>query len=235
MVVPSRRPSARSPSSTSAPIGAAPTAPSKDCSTGRGPVRRQLHGSDAAQVLAPVADHLVDGAAVQPGPLPDRVVGELDRHLRQVGRGAGHLGGVQGGQLAHEDGERPAVERAVVHVELQRVAALARGAPAPCGSAGPSPGRTAAGRTRRPPRRTRRPARPRSDRTGPAPSTVSGPAAGRRPAPAGPARSRAGSAGSRAARPARRRPGPARRRRGHRRAAACPPCCRWAGPARTGR
>jgi hypothetical protein len=88
-------------------------------------IGRQLEVRHAPQPSPPVADELVEQLAPHSFPLPDRVIGVLDR---QVGEGRGlpiAEGRIKHRQLADGDPEGPAVRDDVVHAEDDRVSILA--------------------------------------------------------------------------------------------------------------
>ncbi len=69
------------------------------------------------QALPPPAELSLQGRAGEPAPLPDRIVGVLDRQLREGRRLPGDEGGVERAQLAHQHPDRPAVRGHMVEGE----------------------------------------------------------------------------------------------------------------------
>ncbi len=79
-------------------------------------------GRRSCQPLAPVAElRLQDARRRQPGALPGRVVGVLQRQLGQRRALAGREGTVERGQLTQEDLERPAVGDGMVQVAEEQL------------------------------------------------------------------------------------------------------------------
>ncbi len=74
-----------------------------------------------AEAVLPVVELALQRLVVEPLALPQRIVGILDRQFRQVGLAAVESGLVEGGELAHEDVDRPAVGDDVVHGEVKDV------------------------------------------------------------------------------------------------------------------
>ncbi len=85
-------------------------------------VGRQLdQGRRARQRGAPVVALRLHHRAAQPAPLPERVVGVLDRQRRQVRRHAAPAGVIGRAEIAREHRDRPAVRDDVMHVHQQHV------------------------------------------------------------------------------------------------------------------
>ncbi len=82
--------------------------------------QRQQAGS-TGQGAPPVGEPLGQRALGEPGPLPYRVVGVLQRRLGERRGAARPERGVQRGQFVEEDAERPAVEDRVVEDQDQGV------------------------------------------------------------------------------------------------------------------
>ena len=66
-------------------------------------------GGRLGQLPLPVAELLIEYVSFEPLPLPDGVVGVLNRQGRQHGLLPARIAGVESGLLLHEDGERPAI------------------------------------------------------------------------------------------------------------------------------
>jgi hypothetical protein len=73
------------------------------------------------ELLAPVAELPLQELPLQPGSLPDREVGILEKQLGQRRRLPFEEGAIQGGELADEERHRPGVADDVVHVAEQGV------------------------------------------------------------------------------------------------------------------
>ena len=85
-------------------------------------VRRQVElGRRAGQRVAPEVQLPPQGLVTQPVGLPGGVVGEIDLRHRQIRLGARLAGAVQGGEVADQQVDRPAVADDVVDVEQQPV------------------------------------------------------------------------------------------------------------------
>src|SRR5439155_6735110 len=74
-----------------------------------------------AQLAAPVRQLTLERLALEPLPLPDRIVRVLDRQLRERGGSVLTERRVQGAELAEEDAERPAVGDDVMQREHEDV------------------------------------------------------------------------------------------------------------------
>ncbi len=102
--------------------------------TGRGRtlvVQGQLqHRLLLAQLLLPVGQLPLALPGFQPGTLPDRIVGILDRQGRRGCTGPGHLGEVEPDELPDQQFARPTVRHNVVHAQGQDVLGLTQ-APEP--------------------------------------------------------------------------------------------------------
>lgn len=89
---------------------------------GPGPIAGQLqHGRRAGQLPLPVGLLALQLDALQPAALLHGIVGILHGQLGQSRRLVRATGGIEGGQLAQEDGERPAIGDEMVQGEQQEV------------------------------------------------------------------------------------------------------------------
>ena len=72
-------------------------------------------------MFSPVSQLAFQRRTPEPVPFPQRIVGVLDRQLRQRRRRSGAERVVKGGQFAEENADRPAIRHDVVHGYLQHV------------------------------------------------------------------------------------------------------------------
>ena len=88
------------------------------CTVGRGRSVGSSSTARAGELPAPAGDLALQHLPVQPAALPGGEVGVLDRQRRAAARPAARdPRAIEGGQLAHEDADRPAVEDDVVERE----------------------------------------------------------------------------------------------------------------------
>ena len=90
------------------------------------PIRGQLEIGHARELLRPVIELRLEDLALEPVPLPDRVIGVLDRQLGERRRLAQQERLVKRRQLADQDADRPAVGDGVVHGHHGDVLSLAQ-------------------------------------------------------------------------------------------------------------
>ncbi|MNM91894.1 hypothetical protein D3C81_1042050 [compost metagenome] len=83
--------------------------------------RQAQHGLLVAQLCLPVSQLTLCLTGFEPGALPDRVVGVLDRQRRQLGLPPFSQGGVQLDEFLYQHIARPAIGDDVVHAQRQHV------------------------------------------------------------------------------------------------------------------